>query len=523
MKTTIATRIGVCFGLIALACTGLSIFAYDRLQNISAESVAARTDALQIVASDKVAILSNAIASLSLEHILAATDDDKAQLEKEISDNIAASDRAVQDWGLTEMGDQARAELNAIADARKSWLQCVQEQLQLSDAHKTPEATDTFHNKADVAFDKFIDLINKSRAENLGTNDEESVAIIDQTNTTTRGLIIGVMITLIIACIAAWVMVGLTHILRSLSNTLSQGAGQVSSAARQVAGSAQSLAQGAAEQAASLEETSSSLEEMSGMTRKNADTARQANALSAETKTSADLGNLAMGKMAEAIDGIQKASSETAKIIKTIDEIAFQTNLLALNAAVEAARAGEAGKGFAVVAEEVRNLAMRSADAAKTTSLLIEGSVNSAKNGVMIAQEVGKTLAEIQKSVEKVNALISEITSASQEQSLGIGQVNEAVQRMDRVTQGNAAAAEQSAGAADELTKQSQQLHIVVRELSQLVGAARSDAGSTEDPPTPRNPTRPRSEASNSSAERDFPLRESASGDKDFSDFDVAA
>jgi len=178
---------------------------------------------------------------------------------------------------------------------------------------------------------------------------------------------------------------------------------QVASASNQVSSASQSLAEGATEQAASLEETSSSLEEMASMTKQNADNAQQANTLAGEAQKAANDGNGAMQRMNDAINEIQKSSDETAKIIKVIDEIAFQTNLLALalNAAVEAARAGEAGKGFAVVAEEVRNLAMRSAEAAKNTTALIEESTKNAKNGVDIASEVSKKLEDIVQSISK--------------------------------------------------------------------------------------------------------------------------
>jgi len=174
--------------------------------------------------------------------------------------------------------------------------------------------------------------------------------------------------------------------------------------------------------------------------------------------------------MSSAINDIQKSATETAKIIKVIDEIAFQTNLLALNAAVEAARAGEAGKGFAVVAEEVRNLAMRSAEAAKNTAAMIEESVNNSKNGVAIAVEVGKNLEEITTAATKVNALVGEIAAASKEQAQGIEQVNTAVAQMDKVTQANAAAAEESAAAAEELSSQAMQLDDMVKQLGALIG-----------------------------------------------------
>ncbi|MGE5612274.1 MAG: methyl-accepting chemotaxis protein, partial [Bacillota bacterium] len=215
---------------------------------------------------------------------------------------------------------------------------------------------------------------------------------------------------MLIASMVIWLLVArrLTYRLTQVASQVNEGAERVSGAANQVAAGSQSLAQGTSEQAASLEETTSSLEEIGSMTTRNADAANQARTLSNETMTASETGNTAMAKMGSAIQEIQKSASETAKIIKVIDEIAFQTNLLALNAAVEAARAGEAGKGFAVVAEEVRNLAMRSAEAAKNTSALIEESVSNAKHGVSIAGEVGKALQEITGAAGKVNNLLGE-------------------------------------------------------------------------------------------------------------------
>jgi methyl-accepting chemotaxis protein len=254
---------------------------------------------------------------------------------------------------------------------------------------------------------------------------------------------------------------GLNQLLDVVDGALSQvyeATDQVSTAATQVSAASQSLAEGATEQAASLEETSSALEEMSAMTKQNADNAQQANTLSTEAKNTASKGTTSMDRMNSAIQEIQKSSDETAKIIKVIDEIAFQTNLLALNAAVEAARAGEAGKGFAVVAEEVRNLAMRSAEAAKNTANMIEESVKNSKNGVDIASEVGKVLEEIVQGIDKTSNLVSEIAAASAEQAQGIDQVNTSVTQMDKVTQQNAANAEESASASEEMSSQAESL-----------------------------------------------------------------
>jgi methyl-accepting chemotaxis protein len=198
-----------------------------------------------------------------------------------------------------------------------------------------------------------------------------------------------------------------------------------------------------------------------------------------EAAALAGTGVESMKRMTEAIDKIKASASETAKIIKTIDEIAFQTNLLALNAAVEAARAGEAGKGFAVVAEEVRNLARRSAEAAKTTADLIEGSQRNADAGVGVTAEVAKNLAGIKENAGKVATLIAEIAAASKEQSQGIDQVNTAVSEMDKVVQQNAANAEESASASEELSGQAEELTSMVGELTSIVtGTTNANASS---------------------------------------------
>jgi len=290
---------------------------------------------------------------------------------------------------------------------------------------------------------------------------------------------------IIVTLIAATVIGMLTGIVitRSITKPINQiitglasGAEQTASAAGQVSASSQSLAQGASEQAAAIEETTSSVEEMTSMIKQNAGNADEAKGLATAATSAAQKGSDAMGRMSTAIDDIKSSADETAKIIKTIDEIAFQTNLLALNAAVEAARAGEAGKGFAVVAEEVRNLAQRSAEAARNTADMIEGSVRNANNGVTISKEVGESLTEIAQGTGKVNELIAEIAAASNEQAQGIGQINQAVGQMDQVTQSSAATAEESASASEELSAQAEQLQSIVADLAALVGGARASA-----------------------------------------------
>ncbi|MEW6386055.1 MAG: methyl-accepting chemotaxis protein [Thermodesulfobacteriota bacterium] len=251
---------------------------------------------------------------------------------------------------------------------------------------------------------------------------------------------------------------------------LTEGAGQVASASIQVSSASQSLAQGSSQQAASLEETSSSLEEMASMTRANAENARQADALVGEAARVVDTANTSMHELTVSMREVSAASQETAKIIKTIDEIAFQTNLLALNAAVEAARAGEAGAGFAVVADEVRSLAMRAAEAAKNTADLIEGTVNRVKEGSSLVDRTAEAFSQVSASTGKVKELVAEIAAASNEQSQGVDQINKAVGEMNNVTQQVAANAEESASASEELNAQSEQMKGVVGELVALVG-----------------------------------------------------
>ena len=332
-----------------------------------------------------------------------------------------------------------------------------------------------------VTFGKSEALLNKI----VTINSEIGAQVSEESSAQAAFLKVLAIVSLIIGVVLAiglgiLISRAINKALTRIVEALTEGSEQVASASGQVSSASQSLAEGATEQAAGLEETGSSLEEMASMTTQNADNAQQANTLADEAKKAANTGTESMTRMNTAIQEIQKSSDETAKIIKVIDEIAFQTNLLALNAAVEAARAGEAGKGFAVVAEEVRNLAMRSAEAAKNTSSMIEESVKNSKNGVDIASEVGKVLDDIVQGIGKTSDLVSEIAAASQEQAQGIDQVNTAVAQMDKVTQQNAANAEESASASEELSAQAEQMNQIVQELVAMVGgsaAKRSTSG----------------------------------------------
>jgi len=254
---------------------------------------------------------------------------------------------------------------------------------------------------------------------------------------------------------------------------------QTVQAAREISNTSQLLAEGASEQAAAIEETSASLEELSSMTKRNAENSQQANELARQTRAAADKGVTDMQELNTAMAALRASSDDIAKIIKTIDEIAFQTDILALNAAVEAARAGEAGLGFAVVADEVRSLAQRSAQAAKETAAKIEGAIRRTAQGVDLSGKVSATLSDIVAKARQVDELAVEVASASREQTQGITQISAAVGEMDKVTQSNAASAEESAGAAAELSAQASSMKQSVAELLKLVsgeGAAATAA-----------------------------------------------
>jgi len=308
-----------------------------------------------------------------------------------------------------------------------------------------------------------------------GSYEDEFLAAEQMVAGISRQAIILILITSGVALLLAglvWFVIAnrLSRQLSGLAGNLGQASAQVGNSSSEVAAASQQMAAGASEQAASLEEVAASLQEMSSVTQQTA-----ANASTTDEETAAAAGAArrsveAMEHLSSVIGEIKKSSDETARILKTIDEIAFQTNLLALNAAVEAARAGEAGKGFAVVAEEVRNLAQRSAEAARNTADLIESSQRSADGGVTATQQVGTILAEITGSVDKVKRLVGEVATASREQATGIDEINIAVNRLDQVTQTNAASAEESAAASQDLERQAATVKDAVVDLLRLIG-----------------------------------------------------
>jgi len=538
---TVGKRVILGFASAIVITAALGIFAFTRLMLIQEDAVIITKDnipGIYLTGQIERCLRRNNVRML--RHIISEDPKEQQVLESEMKQIAEQQTEFMKEYEGTITQDEDRRLFAALGDTRTAYTSLRSDMMELAKAGKRSEAIEMEKTQVDPAFDKYTAAVGALTDFNKSYSETMSTEITGAVHSGKTGIMIGIGAALLSGIAIAFFIVRSTNrVLMRIASTLGDGSTQVASASGQVAGSSQSLAQGASEQAAALEESTSALEEMASMTRKNAETAQHARTLSSETQAAAAKGNEAMGKMSAAIDDIQKSAGETAKIIKVIDEIAFQTNLLALNAAVEAARAGEAGKGFAVVAEEVRNLAMRSAEAAKNTSSLIDGSVQNARNGVAIVGEVGNTLREITGAAEKVNNLVGEIAAASHEQSQGIGQVNQAVSQMDKVTQQAAANAEESAAAAEELSGQAEQLQIVVKELISLVGGASAANASAATPvatrasrPQPAKLSQTREKIAtlrkapiSSAAAKAIPLDDSETGEAstDFSEFSKAA
>ena len=496
MKTmTIGKKITLGFAAILGMVCLLTLSAYILLGNAKHAAHLLSVDAMP--GTDLMAKINSDLGQAQLvflDYVLAKTPEERAKIKTELSKLGETISKELDDYDKTITTTEDRELFTKLKEARVAYVAVRTSAFDLLEAGKTEEARQLIGTSIQPAYYKYEGFVRKELDLNTDQADKELKACIAATDSALLFILSIAFAVLVAGIVIATVMTtGLNKMLRQLAASLSDGSNQVAGAAGQVSSSSQSLAEGASEQAASLEETSSSLEELSSMTRRNSENAQKANELAKQSRTAADKGVGDMQSMNAAMEAIKNSSDDIAKIIKTIDEIAFQTNILALNAAVEAARAGEAGMGFAVVADEVRNLAQRSAQAAKETAAKIEGAISKTGQGVEISRKVGETLNEIVTKARQVDELAAEVASASREQTQGITQINLAVGQMDKVTQSNAANAEESAAAAEELNAQAAVMQQSVGELMALVGGSSHQSQASHTPvAAPAKPPRAR-------------------------------
>lgn len=405
------------------------------------------------------------------QHVVSDDDAKRVALERSMAEKTAALTALYATFEHQLAGDAERSLYDAVKIARVKYREARSAVLELSRAHLTAEASDKVDGDLHQIFTGYIKALKAMSDFHRNAALGQSMVAMDAARSSRHVVLVGVGLAAAAGAIIALLITRLiTRALRGVSSQLTEGSQQLAEAAAQISESSAVLAGSANEQASSLEQTSSSLEEIASMTKRNAEHGCRAKALTGQMRQVAETGASDIHAMSAAMGNIKASSDNIAKIIKTIDEIAFQTNILALNAAVEAARAGDAGMGFAVVAEEVRRLAQRSAQAARETAASIEGSIQRSHDGVTISGKVTVSLQQIVARVRDVDAVIGEIAQATAEQSRGVDEVLRAVSVMDQVTRSNAAHAEECASAARELSTQADTVDGITRALHDLVG-----------------------------------------------------
>ena len=469
---TIGKRLIVGFSAVMAVLLVVGVFAVNSVREIRTHADGIALDALPglELSGDLLTLVESNTGAL-LKGVHAETADEIAAVEATFAEQKKQIDEKLAKYGETIHDAIDRENFNKVASARQHYIDVRNAVMEVRKAKGEAAATAAYRSQAADPIKGYVDTLRTLKEWNVKAAEENASGIEEEVQKSMLWVPLMVLAGMVIGAVVAFVIVRSTSgVLSASVAELRSGSDNVTAAATQVAASSQLLSQGSTEQAASLEETSASMEEIASMTTKNAEAATQAATLVQAVAHQVQTSNAALTEMVSSMAAITESSNKVAKIIKTIDEIAFQTNILALNAAVEAARAGEAGMGFAVVADEVRSLAQRSAQAAKDTASLIEESIGRAQHGTQTVEQVATSITAITTSVSEVNTIVADVREASQQQMQGMGQVSQALQQMEKVTQTTAATAEESAAAAEELNAQAETSQQVVQRLSQLVG-----------------------------------------------------
>lgn len=441
-----------------------------------AEVAAERVPAIELLANVRNRVIESQ--GLIYKHIASLSAEDKTAFERQIDANSEQNNQDMDRYATMLRSEASKQLWETLRSAQGRYRVVRKELLAQSRAETTPADSAKVYLRARGELDPVIATYSEAFGASLAQAHRE----VETASAATAGAVSAANLAAVSGGLAALVGGGLlaffisrgsSRVLKRVTDALREASAQVAAAAGQVASASQTLAQGTSEQAASLEETSASLEEIGGIARRNAEGAERLQAMAHDTRETTTSGVEQMRAMVDAMAAIKNSSDNIAKIVKSIDEIAFQTNILALNAAVEAARAGEAGLGFAVVAEEVRALAQRAAGAARETTEKIEDSIAKSAHGASLSDRLADSLRQIEDKTGKMNGVIGDIAVASKEQTQGLGQLSSAVGQIDTVTQSNAASAEETASAAEELNAQAETLMESVDQLAALTGTHR--------------------------------------------------
>jgi len=470
---TIPRRISLGFLLLVLLTLVIGAVSLWRIGGVNRQVVTLATNTVPSVLELGRITQFNARSGRAARRILQLEGDAQLQAAAETTyrDSRRSGDASCSLYGSSLTSDNEDIRLfNLATESRTQFYKKADTLIELVNAGKLEDAQQWLIKEVDPALEDCVDKFKAS----IDYNSELATKAANSANAivTSSYWLIGTALTLaaLAGLAVGWSIIqAVKRSLGMISDALEEGATQTASASGQVSSASHLLAEGCNEQGSSVAETSAALEEMSVMIRSTADNAVKAKAFANQARVAAQSGAETMVEMNTAMHAIEASSAEVAKIVKNIDEIAFQTNILALNAAVEAARAGEAGAGFAVVADEVRSLAQRSAAAAKETAEKIDAAIANSQRGSLSCGKVGESLDEIVQKVAAADALVAEISTAAREQSQGIQQVGTAMAQLDKVTQGNATNAQESASAAEELNSQARTLQEMVAYLRSLV------------------------------------------------------